>query len=95
MKKLLFTIIALGFIYACSNSGEAEKDFMVIENEKSAKLDSLYSALYHSGNFNGNVLIAEGGDIIYEKAFGNANETENRLLNTDTKLNYGKAKNKN
>jgi CubicO group peptidase (beta-lactamase class C family) len=45
---------------------------------KSAELDKFFSALSHNQQFNGNVLIAEKGHIIYEKSFGIADFSTNR-----------------
>ena len=45
------------------------------------KIDSVLSALYHAGNFNGNVLIAEKGNVIYKRSFGFSNATTKEKLN--------------
>ena len=37
---------------------------------KIKQLDSLFTNLYLSGEFNGNVLVAEQGKVLYEKSFG-------------------------
>lgn len=44
------------------------------------KLDSLFTMLSSQRQFNGNVLIAEGGNIIYQKSFGFSNEAKNEKL---------------
>ena len=49
-------------------------------------MNALYTELFNKEKFNGNILIAEDGVIIYEKAFGIANEDENRKLDIDTKF---------
>lgn len=86
MNKLICIIIVLGFVYSCSNPENAKTEFTVTNNEKSSKLDSLYLGLSEEGKFNGTVLVAENGIIIYEKALGIANEAESRKLNIDTKF---------
>lgn len=48
------------------------------------KIDSLLTSMYNSGNLNGNVLIAEKGNIIYKKSFGFANETTKEKLNENS-----------
>lgn len=48
------------------------------------RLDTLYSELYTSGSFNGNVLIAEKGQIIFERSYGLANEKTGEKLNAET-----------
>ena len=46
-------------------------------NEKVKEIDKVYTKLQRESGFNGNVLVAEKGKIIYEKSFGYANyETE-------------------
>ena len=44
-------------------------------------LDTLFTKLYKSDAFNGNVLIAKGKNIIYQKSFGFAIKEKNILLN--------------
>ena len=51
---------------------------------KTAKLDSLFNILYQSKKFNGNVLIAEKGEIIYKNSFGLANELTKEKLNLNS-----------
>jgi len=46
------------------------------------QLDSTYSKLYIEGAFNGNVLIADRGKIIFEKSYGLANEQTREKLNS-------------
>lgn len=53
-------------------------------NPKVVKLDTLYSELYNKGNFNGSVLVAENGNVIFEKSYGIADEQTNRKLNDST-----------
>lgn len=44
------------------------------------KMDSFMNALYATGDFNGNVLVAEKGEILYSQSFGLANETTKQKL---------------
>ncbi len=48
------------------------------------KIDSLLTSMYESGKFNGNVLIAEKGEVIYKKSFGLANESTKEKLNENS-----------
>ena len=48
------------------------------------KIDSIFSNLYNTDKFNGNVLIAEKGNIIYKKSFGLANEESKEALNENS-----------
>lgn len=53
-------------------------------DEKAKRLDSLYSELHAANSFNGNVLIAEKGKVIFEKSYGIANEKAGAKLNSNT-----------
>jgi CubicO group peptidase (beta-lactamase class C family) len=44
-------------------------------------LDTMFTKLYNTNAFNGNVLIARGKSIIYQKSFGYAIKEKNKLLN--------------
>lgn len=52
--------------------------------QKNQKLDSLFQKLSSNKEFNGNVLIAEKGKIIYKNSFGLANETSKEKLNKNS-----------
>jgi CubicO group peptidase (beta-lactamase class C family) len=51
---------------------------------KVQKIDSFLTSFYNSGNFNGNVLIAEKGEVIYKKSFGFSNESTKEKLNDNS-----------
>jgi CubicO group peptidase (beta-lactamase class C family) len=51
---------------------------------KAQKLDSLFSELYKSCKFNGNILIAEKGKTIYQNSFGIGNEELQEKLNLNS-----------
>ncbi|MDX8566607.1 serine hydrolase [Elizabethkingia sp. HX XZB] len=69
MKKVIILFIAVSsFAY-----GQKEK-----------KLDSLFTSLYAAKEFNGNILVAEKGKVIYEKSFGLANEKTKQKLDKNT-----------
>jgi CubicO group peptidase (beta-lactamase class C family) len=46
-----------------------------------ARLDSLFSARFNKSQFNGNVLIAQKGTIIYQRSFGYADRDKDVLVN--------------
>lgn len=48
------------------------------------RLDTLFQKLYNSNQFNANVLVAKGHEIIYRQSFGFANKASNELLNDTT-----------
>lgn len=66
------------FIVLTANSGFAQ----VAATAK--RLDSLFDALHHQKQFNGSVLIAERGKIIYKGGKGFSNETSKDINNTET-----------
>lgn len=57
---------------------------LLAQNSKVEKLDALFSDLYESGRFNGNVLIAENGEILFQKSYGYADFKNQLPLNADT-----------
>lgn len=75
MKKIYsaFLLVFALFNYACGQS-------------KIDKLDALISAYAEEGQFNGSVLVAEKGEIIYKKGFGLANAEWGILNQSDTKF---------
>src|SRR5687767_5316197 len=66
-----------GFIGLLLSVGVAAQD-------KALQLDSLFSGLHNKQQFFGNVLIADKGNIIYQKSFGKANYTPNADLNAES-----------
>jgi CubicO group peptidase (beta-lactamase class C family) len=62
---------------------------LALAQNKSAKIDELMK-LYHSyGQFNGTVLVAENGKVIYKKGFGLANMEWNIPNEPDTRFRLG------
>ncbi|MBS7254271.1 serine hydrolase domain-containing protein [Flavobacterium branchiicola] len=57
--------------------------------QKDAKLDSLFESLQKTKTFNGNVLIAQNGKVIYEKAFGQADASNTIQLNKKYRFHIG------
>lgn len=47
-------------------------------------LDTLFTTLFNTGDFNGVVLVAENGSPVYERSFGYANFAKQQLLNNNT-----------
>lgn len=54
------------------------------DQNKAAKFDSLFTKKYNDKTFNGNVLIAEKGKIVFQKSFGVADYKTQSLLNNTT-----------
>jgi len=75
---LIFTVLGL---FAIPDSGFAQN--------KANKIDELMTLCYDYGQFNGPVLVAEGGKVIYKKGFGLANMEWNIPNEPDTKFRIG------
>jgi len=85
MKKIITLLTALFLIVACKNKENTNTaKYEVVENDKTQRLDSVYSAHFERNEFNGNILVAEKGKIIFQKSFGIANEETNEKLNIET-----------
>ena len=87
MKKIIIAFATLSLIFACKNKENTKNTtlaYEVVENEKIKRLDSLYTSHLKRNEFNGNVLVAEGGKIIFQKSYGIANEETNEKLNIQT-----------
>lgn len=48
------------------------------------QLDSLFTSLYDNNEFNGNVLIADAGHIVFEKSYGLADEAQQKELDSNS-----------
>jgi|GEM_PF-181813 len=68
MKKTFLTVVIL-FSF-----------FVAKAQNKTAELDKLMTQAHANGVFNGSVLVAENGKVIYRKAFGYANKETKQLL---------------
>ena len=53
------------------------------------QINELMTKSYERGLFNGNVLVAKKGKIIYQKSFGFTDETKKMLLTKNSILNFG------
>lgn len=73
MNKFLYPIL---FSIAVSVNAQ--------DQNKAAKFDSLFTKKYNDKTFNGNVLIAEKGKIVFQKSFGVADYKTQSLLNNTT-----------
>lgn len=58
--------------------------FISNAQNKAKQLDILFTNLYDKGKFNGNVLIADRGNVIFKKSYGFANETTKENLNENS-----------
>ncbi len=83
MKKILFISFSLIAIISCKKNNKIAKAETITKNRVS-ELDALYNDIYQKGVFNGNVLVAEKGNIIFEKSYGLADEKLKKKLNKKT-----------
>jgi CubicO group peptidase (beta-lactamase class C family) len=78
MKKImipsLLKVILLSFTILLTSLTNA------VAQNKAAELDKLMNQAHLNGVFNGSVLVAENGKVIYRKAFGYANKETKQLL---------------
>lgn len=70
----LFKSILLSFMVLFCNLSN------VVAQNKASELDKLMKQANASGVFNGSILVAENGKVIYRKAFGYANKETKQLL---------------
>src|SRR5688572_5492515 len=83
--NLLCPKIVLALTVAFSScSSQAKTDYT--KDSKAAKLDVLISKYAEYGKFNGSVLVAENGEIIYKKGFGMASVKWEIPNQSDTKF---------
>ncbi len=81
-KHYLYSpIYSLLFILICFTSCNGQT-----KTDKTDKLDELIGAYSEYGKFNGSVLVAEKGEIIYSKGFGWANVEEEIPNEAETKF---------
>jgi CubicO group peptidase (beta-lactamase class C family) len=79
MEKIFLTIV-LG-IFLTSNSANAQSKVQL--------LDSLFQTANKSGFFNGNVLVAEKGAIVYQSEIGYADASKTQKLTPELRFNIG------
>src|SRR5262249_38776352 len=61
----------------------------VLAQDKAAKIDELMKTYNTYRQFNGAVLVAENGKVIFKKGYGMANMEWNIPIETDTKFRLG------
>ena len=59
------------------------------QTDKVKQIDSLMQAAHHIGVFNGNVLVAQKGKIIYQSAIGYADGSKTKMLSQDLQFDIG------
>ena len=56
------------------------------QDKRLEKIDSVVTSWYTNNEFNGNILIAEKGNIIFNKSYGKANEETGEMLNENSQF---------
>ncbi|PUB30776.1 CubicO group peptidase (beta-lactamase class C family) [Elizabethkingia sp. YR214] len=84
MKKIIF-LISLSILL--TNFLSAQKP--VEQKTEINQINELITKSYERGLFNGNVLVAKKGKIIYQKSFGFADETRKTILTKNAIFNFG------
>lgn len=79
MKQLIFTIFSLSLI-----AGK-----LSAQHDKIKKIDSLLKWSNKIGVFNGNILVAKEGKILYSHSFGFVDATKKTRLTADYRFNIG------
>ncbi len=83
MKNILIFSAVTAITLSCANEPKSTHT-PIKTNPKTEQLDTLYTELYKANAFNGNVLVAEHGEIIFTKSYGLANEATQTHLNTES-----------
>ncbi len=100
MNRSILLFLFIGMFFSCGNSTDAlddsslikSPDLMVSENALSPehkfmakRIDSMFKKFYQTKQFNGTVLVAKAGKIIYKNNFGIENKKNNAPL-TDSSM---------
>jgi N-acyl-D-amino-acid deacylase len=77
MSNYMKTYYLIGIIFLscffCNPESKSEIISTQEQKQKVAKIDSLLNFYHEQGILNGTVLVAEAGEVIYQKGFGSAN----------------------
>ncbi len=98
-RLVLVGILVLTILHACNSDKKIKKNKGVVENPQpdslllvydaakaDKKLDEYFKLIHKTRNFNGNVLIAKNGKIIYQNAFGWADYLHRDSLTINSKF---------
>jgi CubicO group peptidase (beta-lactamase class C family) len=77
---ILTIVFCTSLVTSCNNNQYREKALL---------LDTLFTTMHERGQFNGNVLIAENGQIIYQNCLGYADREKQIPLDENTLFNTG------
>jgi len=95
MNRILLLSLFLFICFSCGNSNESDKDdaikplselnlkkYTLSKEQKhmASRIDSMFRKFYQTRQFNGAVLVAKAGKIIYRNNFGIQNKSDNSAL---------------
>jgi CubicO group peptidase (beta-lactamase class C family) len=86
MLRNLLVLVYVAVLASCDGAGAHAHPLL---GDRTAEIDKLMSTLYERGQFNGAILVAERGEIIYRKAFGKANFQTGAEFTPETPSNIG------
>lgn len=98
MKNIIFLLLNIIFFNQIIsaqqlNNIKETKNIQQVSHKKNQnytdQIDALMSKSYERGLFNGNVLVAKNGEIIYKKSFGFTDETKQTKLTDKSIFNIG------
>jgi CubicO group peptidase (beta-lactamase class C family) len=75
MRKFAACALAIALIGAACSTPEKKSDPLI------ASIDSVMLSVVDTARFNGNVLVARNGQVIYQKSFGKSNYYTGEMLN--------------
>jgi len=84
MKNFFLSLFLAALCLSACQEKKAPVPEQTTTNPKTLQLDTLYSQLFETGSFNGSVLIAENGNIVFQKSYGIANEKSQQAVNDST-----------
>src|ERR1700690_2901042 len=87
MRNLLALVLV--FVAVLTFCAALGADTYALLGDRATEIDELMSTLYERGQFNGAILVAEQGEIIYGKGFGKANFQTGTDFTADTPSNIG------
>ncbi len=99
MNRVTVLILLLVMFLSCGNSTTADKSKTVLKEAKEEvfsnlnkeeklaayRLDTLFTQMNQMGTFNGSVLVAKAGKVLYQKSLGILNKSTNDVL-TDSSM---------
>ncbi|REC50369.1 serine hydrolase domain-containing protein [Chryseobacterium pennipullorum] len=84
MKKIIF-LLSLSILFTNFLSAQKPAE----QKTEIRQINELMTKSYQRGLFNGNILVAKKGKIIYQKSFGFTDETKKIALTKNSILNFG------